>query len=112
MIKQKSHWWWFTLFAHPYTSTTIYPHIYLTRDYHLKEKKVQVFLIKHENVHLEQQKENGLIKFLFLYIFAFPILWNPYRYKWELEAYQKAGMGKENAKKHIKTWNYGFLLHK
>ncbi len=112
MIKQKSHWWWLTIFAHPYTSTTICPHIYLTRSYHLQEKEVQEYLILHENVHLKQQKETGLLKFLFLYIFVFPLFWNPYRYKWELEAYQKAGMKKETAKKYTKAWNYGFLLNK
>lgn len=70
---------------------------------------MQKRIIRHERIHLQQQKEQGSIKFLFLYIFALPLFYNPWRYKWEWEAYTKSGTSKEKAKEYLQSWHYGFL---
>jgi hypothetical protein len=48
----------------------------------------------HEKKHLEQQKRwaiyglgVGLLVWYFLYLFCFPVGLNPWRYKWEAEAF-------------------------
>lgn len=46
-------------------------------------------LIVHETTHVLQQKKIGIWKFLFFYFFCLPILWNPWRLRWEAEAYAK-----------------------
>ena len=52
--------------------------------------------IAHEQVHLAQQRKwfiyglgVGLLVWWFLYLFCLPFYWNPWRRKWEIEAYQK-----------------------
>lgn len=49
----------------------------------------------HEKVHLEQQRRwaiyglgVGLIAWFLLYLLALPVGWNPFRRKWETEAYK------------------------
>ena len=110
MIKTKSWLWWFTLFANPHVTTTLYPHIYVCKDFYSLSQETQKRIIKHETIHLQQQKQHGLIKFLFLYIFVFPLFYNPWRYKWEWEAYTKSGTSKEKTKEYLSSWNYGFLF--
>jgi len=53
-------------------------------------------IMKHEQVHCEQQKRwatygvgIGLLAWFFLYSLCLPIGYNPFRRKWETEAYQK-----------------------
>lgn len=112
MIKQKSWLWYLTIFASPNVHTTLYPHIYVSKDFNSFHKELQQRIITHENIHLKQQKEHGLMKFLFLYIFVLPFFYNPWRYKWEFEAYTKSGTSKEQTKAYLSSLNYGFLLNK
>lgn len=111
MIKVKSWLWYLTIFANPNNTTTISPHIYVHKDFYSFPKTMQERIIKHEEIHLKQQKKEGLAKFLFLYIFVFPFVYNPWRYQWEYEAYTKSGTSKEQTEKYLSSWNYGFLMH-
>jgi hypothetical protein len=53
--------------------------------------------LKHENIHYNQQKKwakwglylPGLLAWFALYLLVLPVGWNPFRYKWESEAYEK-----------------------
>ena len=112
MIKRKSWLWWFTLFANPNTTTTVYPNIYTHKDFDTFSKELQKRIIKHETIHLKQQKETGLLKYLFFYVFAFPLFYNPWRYNWEYEAYTKSGTSEKQAKEYLSSWNYGCLVAK
>jgi hypothetical protein len=112
MIKEKSWIWWFTLFANPSVTTTISPHIYVAKGFYSFSKNVQNQLIKHEEVHLKQQQEKGVLLYLFLYIFCFPLFWNPYRYKWEMQAYEEDGTSSNKAKEYLSSGVYGWLLNK
>lgn len=109
MQKQKSWIWWLTVFANPNTTSTIYPNIYLSKNFYNFSKETQNRIIKHEQIHLEQQK-NNLIKYLFLYIFTFPLFYNPWRYNWEYEAYTKSGTSIKKTKEYLSSWNYGFIF--
>ena len=109
MIKHKSWLWWLTIFASPNVTTTIYPHIYVSNNFYNFSKTSQNRIIKHENIHLEQQGKVGLIKFLFLYIFCFPILYNSWRYCREYEAYIGSGTSKKKTQEYLKSWQYGWI---
>lgn len=111
MIKQRSWWWWLTIFANPNVTTAIYPYIYVSKNFYNLSKVTQDRIIKHEEIHLKQQKEVGLVRFLFLYIFCLPLFYNPWRFKWEYEAYIQSGTSKKVAKRYLKLWNYGWLIN-
>lgn len=67
-------------------------------------------VIAHEMFHVKQQQEVGIIKYLFLYLFCFPFLWNPWRYKWEYEAYKLGSKWPESMiKKELSSSDYGWL---
>lgn len=106
-IKQKSWVWKLTWpFAHS-NFTTINGIIYYPKD--ILPNKV---VIKHEEIHMKQQQEVGLVKFLLLYLLALPLFYNPWRYKWEYEAYTKgSGYSAELAKAKLKTKTYGWLIN-
>ncbi len=109
-IKQKSWLWWLTFFANPNMTTTINPYIFVSKNFYNHSKIYQDSTIKHEMVHIKQQQENGLLKFLFLYCFCLLILWNPWRYKWEYEAYKKEGYSDKRIKDVLGKWCYGWLI--
>jgi hypothetical protein len=109
MIKQKSWLWWLTIFANPNVSTGLYPHIYVSKNFYNLSKSSQDRVIKHEEIHLKQQQEYGLCKFLFFYIFCFPFFSNPWRYDWEYEAYTKSGTSVTKTKEYLSSWVYGWL---
>ena len=44
-------------------------------------------VLAHETIHTLQYAREGWLKFLFLYWLVFPALWNPWRARWEAEAY-------------------------
>lgn len=111
-IKEKSWIWWLSVFANPNVHTTIYPHIYVIPGFNSWPNKLKERILLHEKIHLEQQKEVGFWKYLFLYIFVLPLFWNPWRYKWEIEAYVKSGHSHEKAREFLRKWNYGWLLKK
>ena len=108
MLKQKSWLWNLTIFANTNTTTTIYPNIFLSKNFYQLSKKQQNTILKHEKIHLNQQKQ-GRLKFLFLYIFCLPFFYNPWRYKWEYEAYTKSGTSKKRTKQLLSSWHYGWL---
>ena len=71
---------------------TVYPFIIIDPRY-----LDNTILIEHEMVHIEQQKRwfkyglgIGLLLWFFLYLLVLPVYWNPFRRKWETEAYKKA----------------------
>jgi len=67
-------------------------------------------ILEHELIHIKQQQEVGLVKYLFLYLFALPFGWNPWRYKWEFEAYTEgSGMTEEHARSILHSSSYGWL---
>jgi hypothetical protein len=109
MIKEKKWYWWLTIFATPIVTTTISPHIYVSQGYKDLSKKGKDIIIKHENIHLQQQEEVGLWKYLFLYCFCLPILWNPWRYEWEYKAYTKTGTSKKQTEEYLSSHYYGWL---
>jgi hypothetical protein len=54
--------------------------------------------LEHELVHIRQQERwlvrglgVGLPLWFFLYLFALPVGWNPWRRRWEAEAYRRDG---------------------
>ena len=108
MIKQKSWLWNLTIFANTKTTTTFFPNIYLSKNFYSLPKSHQSKLLNHEKIHLKQQK-NGLLKFLFLYLFCLPFFYNPWRYNWEYEAYTKSGTSKKRTKQLLSSWHYGWL---
>lgn len=85
IIKRKSWWWNLTIFGGQGVTTAIGDTIYLGKGASEKDR----MLIDHEKIHLEQQKRVGLVKFVFLYLFCLPFVYNPYRWKWEFEAYDR-----------------------
>lgn len=109
-IKQKSWIWYLTIFAGPNMTTTIHPYIYVSKNFYNRSKASQDSTIKHEMVHIKQQQDNGLLKFLFLYCFCLIILYNPWRYKWEHEAYKTQGYSEQEIKAKMKKWYYGWLI--
>ncbi len=112
MLKKKSWIWWLTIFANPNATTTIYPDVYLGKNYFELSSVVKKRILKHEEIHLAQQKKIGKWKFLFLYIFVLPLFWNKYRFEWEYEAYVQSGTSVLNTLKYLKKWNYGWLKNK
>jgi hypothetical protein len=109
MIKEKKWYWWLTIFASPLVTTTLSPHIYVSRGYSGLNKTSQQRIIQHEEIHLDQQDEVGLTKYFFLYCFCLPLIYNPWRYNWEFEAYTKSGTSESKTKEYLNSWNYGWL---
>jgi hypothetical protein len=69
--------------------------------------------LPHEMKHFEQQGRwfkyglgVGLLVWHLLYLFALPVLWNPFRRKWEREAYAAEGINEEEADKRLRGWPY------
>lgn len=104
-LKPKNIFWYLTFpFAHSnYTAigNTIY---------HPKNKIPSQRIVNHEMIHQEQQKKVGFYKFMFLYIFCLPLFYNPWRFKWEFEAYTKGtGISEDQTRKILKSYQYGWL---
>lgn len=64
----------------------------------------------HEGKHWEQQRRwfirglgVGLIVWFLLYLLVLPVLWNPFRRKWETEAYRAEGMDEEKIEKRMRN---------
>ena len=73
------------------SAITIWPFIFINSVF-----KDEPSLLVHELVHYKQQQRwaiyglgIGLIAWFLLYLLALPVGWNPFRKKWETEAYQK-----------------------
>lgn len=76
-------------------------------------KQIPSSALKHEAIHIEQQKELGFLKmawWLFKYVFCLPVLYNPFRYKVEMEAYMVGNkLPKYAAQQELKRSTHGFL---
>ena len=106
-LQNKSWLWDLTIFANRNCSTTIGETIYLARGITIYNSTV----IEHEKIHIEQQSVVGIIKFIFLYLFCCPFFYNPWRWKWEMEAYVKgSGYRDEYAMMLLQSYRYGWLL--
>lgn len=71
-----------------FLAITIYPFVFLCAE-------VGPIFEAHEQIHYEQQDRwwswagpFGLLIWYFLYLFVLPVGWNPFRWKWEYEAYR------------------------
>ena len=103
--KKKGFLWKLTMFAaHNYTTvgnTIYYP----------KRPLGDGLLMKHEKIHVLQQKKVGLLKFIFLYILCGPFLYNPWRYKWEYEAFKYGSLyDHDRIVKILHSSQYGWLI--
>ena len=108
-IRIKSWFWNLTIFAGQWNNTALGNTIYVQKDFYSLSPLIRAKIIFHEEVHLKQQAENEILKFVFLYLFCLPILYNPYRYKWETEAYQKEGWFNSEIRLELRSWRYGWL---
>jgi hypothetical protein len=77
---------------------TVYPFIFVDPD--LDEQETQAVLI-HESIHYAQQRRwfvygvgLGLLVRWMLYLVALPVWINPWRRRWETEAYSACGFDK------------------
>lgn len=104
-IKQKGWIWKLTYpFAHS-NYTVIGSTIFCPND-----KLPPAYILKHEKIHVLQRQKYGAFLFYFLYLFALPFVWNPFRYKWEMEAYIKGSkLNEKEAKKLLQSPMYGWL---
>lgn len=103
-IKDKSCLWWLTFpFAHK--NVTAWNGVI----YKPKGVELSFRTIEHEKIHLRQQQRVGKWKFAFLYLFALPFVYNPWRRDWELEAYvYGSGLTEDEARRVIKSYKYGW----
>lgn len=114
-MKYKAKGWIWKLTG-PFASknlTTIWGTVYGPPNYRMSESEE-----RHEQIHSEQQYRWGKVGFpfwLWLYLVGFPLglpfLWNPWRKKWEYEAYTKGSCwGHEKTLKMLRSRAYGWLL--
>ena len=69
--------------------------------------------LKHELFHVRQFKRVGFYKFLFLYLLALPIGYNPWRWKWEYVAFRKGSQYSDaKTRKILRSKLYGWLREK
>ena len=95
-----------------FVGLTIYPFIFLTKTH-------SVGTIEHERIHIRQQDKwwawagpLGLLLWFSLYLIVFPIGWNPFRWKWEYEAYSEAnGYVDEKIREKMKKSPYFLWWH-
>jgi hypothetical protein len=98
-LRQKS-WIWILSwpFAHA-NYTTIGDTIYFPNG-----KPPSQAVIAHETIHSKQQEAVGFWVFALLYLLVLPFLWNPWRWKWELEAGTKVA--------ELRSYRYGWLMNR
>lgn len=106
-IKEKG-WGWKLTFPFAHNNYTFW----CDTLYYPKGKEPTSQIVAHESHHAAQVREHGSFKFHFLYLFALPILWNPWRAKWEREAYKADGLSDEVIDKLLSSYAYGWLRNK
>ena len=74
------------------------------------------YLMVHEGVHWKQQERwfkkawfFGLIAWYVCYLFFLPWIWNPFRRKWETEAFEAQGIRPERINSILRRWPYWLL---
>ena len=78
---------------------------------HYPNLPAEKYTLEHEKIHIRQQKEVGMLRFLFLYLFAAPVLFNPWRKRWETEAYRDGSKyPPETIKRILRSSAYGWLI--
>jgi hypothetical protein len=107
-MKEKSWIWYFAWpFAHA-NYTTVWNTVYFP-----KGRPPDGQVLAHEQIHSNQQHKWGwffLPVWIFCYLFILPILWNPFRKKWETEAYVRgSGLSEDTTKRILGTVSYGWL---
>lgn len=99
--------WWWQISKRTYT--TVNHTIYFPKGRPLHPASS---IYDHEIIHVNQQEEVGLLKYIFLYLFCLPLFWNPFRFKWEYEAYLHGSKWKhEDIIKTLRSETYGWLRH-
>lgn len=75
--------------------------------------KIPVAILTHEGVHAKQQRRwfvwglgVGLLVWHLLYLLALPVGWNPWRAKWEREAYRANGFSDETISRMLRKPPY------
>lgn len=72
-------------------TTTIGNRIYVPVEWSSYDDRTKVSILRHERVHLRQQRQHGLLWFGVLYLLAFfPVGFAYYRMKFEQEAYAES----------------------
>lgn len=109
-IKNKTWIWNLSFFAGTGVSTAWGDTIYLAKGL---DPELNREVINHEEIHLRQQKEIGKWKFLFKYLFCWPLFWNQFRYDMEWEAYVKGSViGRDEINKLLSGKVYGWLQNR
>jgi len=97
--------WWWIISRRAYT--TVGHTIYFPKGRSLHPASA---IYDHEIIHVNQQEEVGLVKYIFLYLFCLPLFYNPWRWKWEYEAYLYGSKWKhEDIVKKLNSELYGWL---
>lgn len=69
--------------------TTFGGKIYLPTQWDEWPEYTRYLILEHEKVHLRQQKKWTHTIYFILYFFCLPLFWNPFRRRWEQEAFEK-----------------------
>ena len=104
-------WYWnLTIFAGCNNNTTIGQTIYVESDWSSLEQWQKDQLIAHESIHIKQQAQVGIIKFMLLYFLCLPLFWNQWRWKWEYQAYKEGSRWEDTTIiETLRSWHYGWL---
>jgi hypothetical protein len=114
MNYKKKSWIWYLTFPFAHNNyTTIWDTVYCPHD-----RKPSVDIMAHEAIHSRQQKEWGKLAvpvWIWLYLVGFPLglpfFFNPWRKKWEFEAYTKGSLFSEKYTLSIlRSYRYGWLI--
>ncbi len=104
---------------------TIFGTVHMTKyawDGYIAGGKKPNGLLYHEAVHIRQQEQYGTWWSLILYLLVLPVIFSPFRKKFELEAYRismawrlkKAGYLSDQYQawltKVLSSWKYGFIM--
>ncbi len=85
--------------------TTYGNKIYLPTNWDSWPEEHRFLMLAHEKVHVRQQSKIPKLLYLFLYFFIFPVLWAPFRRRWEREAFE------ETIQVAAKTYGPDFVRH-
>ena len=91
---------------YPFASAmTFYSHVWVK-----DSRKGDLDLLRHEEVHTKQQMAHP-VWFWVSYLLLLPLWWNPWRTKWEAEAFAQQIHSEADlvwAAKALSGWNYGW----
>ena len=109
MIQKEKAWYW--KLTGPFASdnyTTIGNTLYYPKD-----SPPTPEIVAHEEIHVKQQEAEGVLKFMALYLLALPLFYNPWRFKWEYEAYTQGSKWSDTqTRAELKTAAYGWLRNR